>query len=150
MQSSIFSFIDVDNHFEEGLARSGYSFVGGKERKKEGRKRSWKGGRKEQREGGREKGKKKGGEKEKGNQPSSPCIIHWEINSHRSKAVGHTHQLRLTLSTLHRNLHSGLSDHVTYIVKLVMKAAAGICIRNSISWSSEALFSILQETAVKA
>lgn len=149
MQSSVISFIDVDNHFEEGLAHSGYSFVGRKERKKEEKKRSWKGGRKEEREGRRKKGKKKGGRKRK--RINLLAQYHPLGNKFSQiKGCGPHISSGSACPPLHRNLQSRRSDHVTYIVKLVMKAAAGICIRNSISWSSEALFSILQETVVKA
>lgn len=46
--------------------------------------------------------------------------------------------------------HLRTTVYITYMVKLVMNAASGICIWNSTSWSSEALLSILQETVVKA
>ena len=99
---------------------------------------------------GREKGKK---EVREGGRQRVTLVSHMppaEINPH-ARRLWSSHPLRLALATPHRHLHSRVSDQsVTYIVKLVMKAAAGICIWNSISWSSEALFSSLQETVVKA
>lgn len=75
--------------------------------------------RKKGRERGREKEEKEGGEKEEGNQLSGPCIIHREINSHSSKAVGHTpaqaHPVHPTQKSSFRalwlcHLHSEVGD----------------------------------------
>lgn len=47
-------------------------------------------------------------------------------------------------------LSTQLSALLTYMVKLEMKAAAGICISNTPSRASDPLFTIVHDTVVKA
>jgi hypothetical protein len=120
----------------------------GKKRGIEQKKREWKGkwmGGKEKgkREGGREEGRRKERRKE-GRKDEFNLLGH---KFSRSKDCGP----RVILGSLTTNMEISISDQcITYMVKLVMNAGAGICTWNCTSWSSEALFSILQEIVVKA
>lgn len=51
---------------------------------------------------------------------------------------------------MEKTLFTSLSELLTYMVKLEMKAAAGICISNMASRASDPLFTIVQNTVVKA
>jgi hypothetical protein len=133
---------------------------GGKERKREGRgeeernrtkeermERQVDGRKGERKEGGREGGREEEGKKEgrkEGRKDEFNLLGH---KFSRSKDCGP----RVILGSLTTNMEISISDQcITYMVKLVMNAGAGICTWNCTSCSSEALFSILQEIVVKA